>query len=172
MKKKLSHFDKRGKARMVDVSGKEETLREATASATVLMKKETLNLIKKNKLTKGDCLGVAKIAGILAAKKVSELIPLTHPLKISHCDLEFITADYPNITSGQITQRKNLSAIRIVATVKTRDVTGVEMEALTAVAIAGLTIYDMVKAVDKRVIITDICLLEKKGGKSGCWKRD
>ncbi len=164
--KKLSHFDKKGKARMVDVSEKKETLRIAKAQAVVRIKKETMDLIKrgdylrgdylKNKMAKGDCFTVAKIAGILGAKKVAELIPLTHPLRITDCDIEFITTD---------------RTIRIVATVKTKDVTGVEMEALTAGAIAGLTIYDMVKAVDKRAMITDIYLLEKKGGKSGFWQR-
>lgn len=142
---------------MVDVSEKNETLRVAKAQAIVRIKKETMDLIKKNKIAKGDCFAVAKIAGILAAKKVAELIPLTHPLKITHCDIEFIT--------------ENPSAIRVLATVKTKDITGVEMEALTAVAIAGLTIYDMIKAVDKGAKITDIYLLEKKGGKSGYWKR-
>lgn len=159
--KKLSHFDKKGKARMVDVSEKKETLRIAKAQAVVRIKKETMDLIKrgdylKNKMAKGDCFTIAKIAGILGAKKVAELIPLTHPLRITDCDIEFITTD---------------RTIRIVATVKTKDVTGVEMEALTAGAIAGLTIYDMVKAVDKRAMITDIYLLEKKGGKSGFWQR-
>jgi len=159
---KLTHFDEKGKAKMVDVSEKNETLRLARAQAVIRLKKETIDLIKrgdylKNKIAKGDCLGVAKIAGILAAKKVAELIPLTHPLRITHCDIDFVT--------------KNPNAIKILATVKTKDVTGVEMEALTAVAIAGLTIYDMVKAVDREAIITDICLLEKKGGKSGSWRR-
>lgn len=143
---------------MVEVSKKNETLRVAKAQAVVWIKKGTMELIKKNNIAKGDCLGVAKIAGILAAKKVAELIPLTHPLKITHCNLEFIT--------------ENPNRIRILSTVKTKDVTGVEMEALTAVAIAGLTIYDMVKAVDKEAMITDICLLEKKGGKSGYWQRE
>lgn len=141
---------------MVDVSAKEETLREATASTTVLMKKETLNLIKKNKLAKGDCFGVAKIAGILAAKKVAELIPLTHPLNLTYCDLRF-----EFLSRG----------IRIICEARTKGETGVEMEALVGAAIAGLTIYDMAKAVDKEMTITDVCLLEKKGGKSGYWKR-
>lgn len=164
---------------MVDVSAKEKTLREATASTTVLMKKETLNLIKKNKLAKGDCFGVAKIAGILAAKKVAELIPLTHPLNLTYCDLEFQFIE--NVVSRFIGQKRTLNelsnynnlnyGIKIYATVKTKDLTGVEMEALTAAAIAGLTIYDMAKAVDKEMTITDVCLLEKKGGKSGYWKR-
>ncbi|HCJ66728.1 MAG TPA: cyclic pyranopterin monophosphate synthase MoaC [Elusimicrobia bacterium] len=167
----LSHFDNKGKARMVDVSEKKETLRIAKAQAIVRIKKETMDLIKKNKVAKGDCFAVAKIAGILAAKKVAELIPLTHPLKISHCDIEFIIADYPDVTSGQMTRIKNLCTIKILANVKTKDITGVEMEALTAVAIAGLTIYDMVKAVDRGTVISDICLLEKKGGESGYWKR-
>ncbi len=156
---------------MVDVSEKSETLRVAKAQAIVRIKKETMDLIKKSKLAKGDCFAVAKIAGILAAKKVPELIPLTHPLKISHCDIEFTFADCPGLNSGETRRGKNLTAINILATVKTRDVTGVEIEALTAAAIAGLTIYDMVKAVDKGAIISDIYLLEKEGGKSGYWER-
>jgi len=141
---------------MVDVSKKEETYREASACATVLMKKDTLALIRKNKLSKGDCLATAKIAGIMAAKKVSELIPLTHPIEITDCVIDFKFSN---------------KGIKIFSTVKTKAVTGVEMEALTAVALAGLTIYDMAKGVDRGITIKDICLLEKKGGKSGYWKR-
>lgn len=150
----LSHSDTKGKARMVDVTDKPKTQRMAVASGRVKMKPATLDLIVKNRLAKGDVLGVAKIAGIQAAKKTHELIPLCHPLGLTGADIEF-----------KINKKKSL--IAVTAVVKCTDRTGVEMEALTAASVACLTIYDMAKAVDKGMIISDIKLLEKRGGKSG-----
>ncbi len=155
---KLSHFDDQGAARMVDVSGKEETEREAIAEGFVNMLPATLSLILDRKVEKGDVFGVARIAGIMAAKKTAELIPLCHPLSLSSVDISF----EPD---------RNKSWVQVKATVRTTDRTGVEMEALTAVAAAGLTIYDMCKAVDRAMSVTDIRLLKKSGGKSGTFIR-
>ena len=154
----LTHFDDKGAARMVDVSGKEETIREAIAECRVSMLPETLTLILDRKTAKGDVFGVARVAGIMAAKKTFELIPLSHPLRLSSVDISF----EPDGDG---------SSILIRATVKTHDRTGVEMEALTAAAIAGLTIYDMCKSVDRSMAISDIRLLKKTGGKSGTFER-
>ncbi len=151
---KLSHFNDQGQAHMVDVSAKDITSRVAMAKGRITMKPETLAIIIDGSAKKGDVLGVARLAGIMAAKKTSELIPLCHPLPISK-----VTIDIKPITS------KN--AIEIQSTVKTTGQTGVEMEALTAVNIAALTVYDMVKAVDKTMQITDIRVILKDGGKSG-----
>ncbi len=158
MKKKLTHFDEQGAARMVDVSAKTETAREAIASARVKMKPETLRLILNRKLSKGDVFGVARVAGVMAAKKTAALIPLCHPLAITSVDIGFEP------------DRKK-SAIDITATVRITGRTGVEMEALTAAAVAGLTIYDMCKAVDKGMVVTDVLLRKKTGGKSGTFVR-
>ncbi len=155
---KLSHFDEQGAARMVDVSGKEETEREAVAEGFVCMLPATLSLILDRKVEKGDVFGVARIAGIMAAKKTAELIPLCHPLSLSSVDI-FFEPDRDN------------SRVQIRAMVRTTDRTGVEMEALTAVAAAGLTIYDMCKAVDRAMSLTDIRLIKKTGGKSGTFIR-
>lgn len=155
---KLTHFDARGRARMVDVSEKPETVREAVASGSVSMKKTTLMMIRDGKMSKGDVLGVARVAGIMAAKKTSEIIPMCHPLNITSVEVSF---EYDE-KGGRI---------QIESKVKIRGMTGVEMEALTAVAAAALTIYDMCKSVDRRMIISDILLLEKRGGKSGVFKR-
>lgn len=155
---KLSHVDLMGKARMVDVTKKEKTQRMAIASGRVKMKVATLELIVKNQIAKGDVLSVARIAGIQAAKRTYELIPLCHPLGLTGVEIEF------NIV-------KKTSIVEVIAVVKCADRTGVEMEALTAVAVACLTIYDMAKAVDKGMVISDIKLLEKRGGKSGDWRR-
>ncbi len=155
---KLSHFDDQGAARMVDVSGKEETEREAIAEGFVCMLPTTLSLILDRKVEKGDVFGVARIAGIMAAKKTSELIPLCHPLCLSSVDISF-EPDQDN------------SRVQVRATVRTTDRTGVEMEALTAVAVAGLTIYDMCKAVDRAMSLTDVRLIKKAGGKSGTFIR-
>ncbi len=155
---KLSHFDDKGAARMVDVSGKEETAREAVAEGFVSMRPETLALILDGKVQKGDVFGVARIAGIMAAKKTSDLIPLCHPLSLSSVEISF----EPD---------RDKSYVQVRATVRTTDRTGVEMEALTAVAAAGLTIYDMCKAVDRAMSVTDIRLLKKTGGKSGTFIR-
>ncbi len=154
----LTHFDKEGKARMVDVTAKGVTSRVAVAYGSVSMKASTLKLIKQGKVEKGDVLGVARVAGIMAAKKTPELIPMCHPLNIASVSIDF-----------EIDDKKN--KVGITATVKLTGQTGVEMEALTATSVAALTIYDMCKAVDKEMIIGDVMLLEKSGGKSGTFKR-
>jgi len=156
--KKLTHTDKSGKARMVDVSHKPPTKREAAARGVIRMNKETLKLIRENSIAKGDVLGVARVAGIMAAKKTSEIIPLCHPLNISSITIDFA-----------LDQKKN--RIVIVSRVKITGQTGVEMEALTALCAAALTVYDMCKAVDKEMVISDIMLIEKTGGKSGTFLR-
>ena len=154
----LTHTDERGKARMVDVTGKAVTEREAVASGRVVMKRETLRLIEANEVKKGDVLGVARVAGIMAAKRTSEIIPLCHPLNIASISVEFgMSGKEP--------------AVDITATARIASTTGVEMEALTAVAAAALTIYDMCKAVDKGMTITDVRLVRKTGGKSGTYER-
>jgi cyclic pyranopterin phosphate synthase len=154
----LTHLDEKGRARMVDVSGKEITSRSALARATVKMKSETLATVLAGEIPKGDVLSAARIAGIMAAKRTHELIPLCHPLAIASVQLEFMPDP----------QR---SLIIIEAIVKVDGKTGVEMEALTAVSVAALTIYDMCKAIDREMMIDNIALLEKQGGKSGHFKR-
>ena len=154
----LTHLSPEGDARMVDVSGKAETAREAVAHAVVRMARTTLRLIRLGNAPKGDVLGVARTAGILAAKRTHDLIPLCHPLRITGIDVTFAL----NQRRGELT---------IEARVRTVDKTGVEMEALTAASVAALTVYDMVKAVEKGVTITEIKLMEKRGGKSGRWVR-
>jgi cyclic pyranopterin phosphate synthase len=156
----LSHVDEQGRARMVDVGGKPDTHRVAVARGQVRMKSDTLRLIRQNALSKGDALATARIAGILAAKKTAELIPLCHPLMLTRVGIEFELQDAVE-TEG------TGGAIEITATVETTGKTGVEMEALTAVSVAALTIYDMGKAVDRAMRLTDIRLIEKHGGKSG-----
>ena len=153
---KLSHLDAKGKARMVDVGDKPVTAREALARGEITMSATVLRLIRTGALAKGDPLQVARLAGIMAAKKTAELIPLCHPLPLTHVRVELTP-----IRRGY----------RIEARVRTTSQTGVEMEALTAVAVAALTIYDMAKAVDKGMVIGDICLIEKKGGRSGHYRR-
>ncbi len=153
-KQPLSHFDDRGQAHMVDVSGKPVTDRVAVAVGAVRMTTETLALISEGRAKKGDVLSVARLAGIMAAKKTSDLIPLCHPLPITRVALELM-AD------------PALPGVRIEATVKTSGQTGVEMEALTAVSVAALTVYDMVKAVEKSMVIDGVRLILKDGGKSG-----
>lgn len=157
--KKLTHLDKQGRARMVDVSNKPATQREAVSRCSVVMKRETLQRILDNQMPKGDVLAVARVAGIMAAKKTSELIPMCHPLNISSVAIEFKTDTDRN-------------SIDIQSTVKVSGQTGVEMEALTATAIAGLTIYDMCKSLDKGMVITEVMLIKKKGGKSGLFRRE
>jgi cyclic pyranopterin phosphate synthase len=154
---RLTHVDDKGKARMVDVSEKNITLREAVASGAIFMKPETFRMVMNAEIAKGDVLGVAKIAGIMAAKKTSELIPLCHPLDITHVDIQFHL-------------REKQGSITIEATVKTLHRTGAEMEALVAVTTAALTIYDMCKAVDRAMVIADVKLLKKSGGKSGTYR--
>lgn len=150
----LTHFDEKGRAIMVDVGGKEVTQREAVARGAVKMKGETLDLILEGRAKKGDVFGVARIAGIMAAKRTPDLIPLTHPLPLSSVTVDF----HPD---------RERSLVEIEARVKVSSRTGVEMEALTAVAAAGLTIYDMCKAVDREMVISGIRLMEKSGGRSG-----
>ena len=151
---KLTHFDKDGNAVMVDVTKKEKTERVAIATGKVRASKETITLIKNGEIGKGDVLGVARVAGIMAMKKTSDLIPMCHPLMITSCNVDF-----------DINKEENY--IGITATVKIVDKTGVEMEALTAAMVSALTIYDMCKAVDKRMVIEGTHLLKKTGGKSG-----
>jgi cyclic pyranopterin monophosphate synthase len=152
--KKLSHFDSAGSPRMVDVSAKRETRRTARAHAFVRMRPEVLRALPEN--PKGNPLEIARIAGIAAAKRTAELIPLCHPLLLSHADVEV---------------RVEAQGVRIIASAATTAQTGVEMEALTAAAVAALTVYDMTKALDKSIEIQDVYLLEKRGGKSGSFKR-
>ncbi|MBF0317811.1 MAG: cyclic pyranopterin monophosphate synthase MoaC [Nitrospirae bacterium] len=155
----LTHFDNEGRAKMVDVTDKQITARVAIASGKVVMKAETLRLIKDRGLSKGDVLAVARVAAIAGAKHTPFLIPMCHPLNITSVTIDFsINEDY--------------NYIDILATVKINGQTGVEMEALTAVTVAALTIYDMCKAVDKRMVIKDIMLLEKHGGRGGSYKRE
>lgn len=154
----LTHINEQGRAKMVDVSEKQETLREAVAYGNVYMKGETLKLIKEGTIKKGDVLSVAQVAGIMGSKKTSDIIPMCHPIMISGCDISF----FLNFDENRI---------EITATVKNTGQTGVEMEALTAVAIAGLTIYDMCKAIDREMIVSDIKLIKKSGGKSGLFER-
>ena len=143
---------------MVDVSPKSETAREAVARVALKMRRATLAAIRAGGLAKGDVLGVARTAGIMAAKRTPDLIPLCHPLRITGVTVDFTLDD-------------KRSRLTIETRVRTVDKTGVEMEALTAAAVAGLTVYDMVKAVDRGVVLTDLCLVEKSGGKSGLWRR-
>jgi cyclic pyranopterin monophosphate synthase len=154
----LSHVDDYGKARMVDVGDKPDTVREARARGAVVMQLSTLELIQRNALQKGDVLAVAKIAGIMAAKRTSELIPLCHPLPLTSIDLTFGL----DPSAGRIDIE---SIARVIGK------TGVEMEALTAVAAAALTVYDMCKAVDREMYITDVRLIAKRGGRSGVFRR-
>jgi cyclic pyranopterin monophosphate synthase len=154
----LTHFDEKGQAHMVDVGQKGITVREAIARGEIRMKPATLELILKGRAKKGDVLGVARIAAIMAAKKTPDLIPLAHPLPLTSVTVDF----FPN---------EERSLVEIEATVKVSARTGVEMEALTAVAAAGLTIYDMCKAVDRGMVISEIRLMEKNGGRSGHFKR-
>ncbi len=154
---RLTHLDKDGKAAMVDVSAKDVTARSATARGTVLMQAETLALIMEAGVKKGDVLSVAQLAGIMGAKKTAELIPLCHPLPL----------DSVEVTLTCVPER---NAVDIAATAKTQGRTGVEMEAMTAVSVAALTVYDMCKAVDRGIRLTDVRLVEKSGGKSGHFK--
>jgi cyclic pyranopterin phosphate synthase len=153
----LTHFDESGRARMVDVGAKSATERQAIATGRIGMQPETLRLIVEGDVKKGDVLAVARLSGIMAAKRTSDLIPLCHPLRLTSITIDFS----PDTDSSEVT---------ILATVKANDRTGVEMEALVAVSIAALTIYDMCKSYDRGMIISDIRLLEKSGGKSGHYR--
>lgn len=152
----LTHFDASGRAHMVDVGSKDETERIATASGRVVMNEDTLAVIREGRAAKGDVLAVAQVAAIMGAKKTPDLIPMCHPLMLTRIEVGFELLE---------------SAVAISVTVSTRGRTGVEMEALTAVATAALTIYDMLKAVDRGMAITDIRLEHKEGGRSGTWDR-
>ena len=154
MNEKLNHFDAAGNAVMVDVTEKKLTERVAVASGKIFVGKEVYAAIESGTAKKGDVLGVARIAGIMAAKKTSEIIPLCHPLPLSHCSLNF-------------EMLREESAVKVTATVKTTWATGVEMEALHAVSVALLTVYDMCKAIDKKMVLGEIHLEQKSGGKSG-----
>ena len=155
---RLTHTDDSGRARMVDVSSKNESVRSAVATGAIRMSPSTLDAIRNNPLKKGDVLGVARIAGIMAAKKTSETIPLCHPIALTDIQIEFTLDD-------------SLPGVRVQTVARTIDKTGVEMEALNAAAVALLTIYDMAKAIDRGMSITSIALIEKSGGVSGTWKR-
>lgn len=152
----FSHLDDEGAARMVDVSGKDVTSRQAVATGRVLVSADVVGLLRGEGVPKGDALGVARVAGIMAAKRTPDLVPLCHPLAISGVTVDLTVAD---------------DAVEITATVRTSDRTGVEMEALTAVSVAALTVVDMVKAVDKGAVITDVRVEAKTGGTSGDWSR-
>jgi len=154
----FTHFDDSGNARMVDVSSKADTVRQAVAAGSITMSAQAYTMVRQGTVKKGDVLGVARIAGIMAAKKVDQLIPLCHPLAITSADIAFGFDD-------------ERCAIEVEAIVSMSGRTGVEMEALTAVSVATLTIYDMCKAVDKTMVISDIRLLRKSGGKSGLFVR-
>lgn len=151
---RLSHVDDDGAARMVDVAAKAATVRSATASATVRTSAEVIGLIASGGLPKGDALATARIAGILGAKRTSELIPLCHQLALTGVDVDFQIAD---------------TAVHVIASARTTDRTGVEMEALTAASVAALTVYDMIKAVDPAARLDDIHVMRKEGGKTGVW---
>jgi cyclic pyranopterin phosphate synthase len=155
---KLSHLDAQGRAKMVDVSDKDITSRIAVARGTIHMRAETLALILANKVEKGEVFSVARVAGIMAAKKTSELIPMCHPLSITSVEIDLTPAENP-------------ARVEIEASVRVSGQTGVEMEAMAAVAVAGLTIYDMCKAVDREMSIGEIRLVKKSGGKSGTFLR-
>ena len=154
----FTHIDEKGNVRMVDVTEKESTDRKAVAQGIISMNPSTFRMIKNRKVKKGNVIETARIAGIMAAKKTSDLIPMCHPLNLTHVAVDF----YPDESS---------SSIRIESSVKIFSQTGVEMEALTAVAVAALTIYDMCKSYDRAIVISNICLLEKDGGKSGKFVR-
>jgi len=153
----FTHLDSAGAARMVDVSGKEVTARTATATGRVIVSAEVIALLRGSGVPKGDAIAVARIAGIAAAKRTPDLIPLCHPIAIHGVNVDLEVHD---------------DHVAITATVRTADRTGIEMEALTCVAVAGLALIDMVKAVDPAAVITDVLLVEKTGGKTGVWRRD
>ena len=154
--KKLSHINDKGEANMVDINNKKESKRKATATGTIILSKKAINEIKKEKISKGNVLNTARIAGIMAAKKTSDLIPLCHPIPVEAIKIDFDIED---------------NNINVLAIVSTSSKTGVEMEALMAVNIACLTIYDMIKSIDKHAKINSVKLISKSGGKSGYWKR-
>jgi len=156
---KLTHFNQAGEAHMVDIADKPSSARRAIAAGRIAMQAETLELIQQGGHKKGDVLGVARIAGIMATKRTADLVPMCHPLALTHVAVEFETDP-------------DAGAVECIVTAETTGPTGVEMEALTGVQVTLLTIYDMCKSVDRGMVISDVRLLEKSGGKSGHWKRD
>lgn len=160
MKEEFTHIDESGKAKMVDITEKSDTHRIAIAEGKIYMRESTLEMIESNEISKGDVLAVARIAGIMSAKRTAELIPLCHTILLTKVSIDFTSF------------RGNTTGILIKAEVSSTGKTGVEMEALTAVSVSALTIYDMCKAVDRGMVISEIRLLEKQGGKSGTWKAD
>lgn len=154
----LTHLDAEGRARMVDVGGKAETERTALAEGSITMSLDALDAIERHALSKGDAIAAARIAGIMAAKRTAELIPLCHPIPLTDAGVDLAV-------------ERSLPGLRVTAWASTRGRTGVEMEALTAVTVALLTIYDMAKSLDRGMQISDVRLIEKRGGKSGDWKR-
>src|SRR5919107_409433 len=159
----FTHFNESGRARMVDVGAKPSTERLATAQATVFLQPDTLKKIQQGKIAKGDVLAVAQVAGVMGAKKTPDLIPMCHPILLTSVDISFKEESQPD--------PEGRCSITITATAKTTGPTGVEMEAMTAVSVAALTIYDMCKAVDKGMSFSGICLMAKSGGKSGMYTR-
>lgn len=160
----FTHFNESGRARMVDVGGKAQTNRVATAQAKVYLQPETLEKIQRGKIAKGDVLAVAQVAGVMGAKRTPDLIPMCHPLLITSVDISFKEEPQPD--------REGRCSITVTATAKTSGQTGVEMEAMTAVSVAALTIYDMCKAVDRAMSFGDVWLRSKSGGKSGAYDRE
>jgi len=158
MTRRLSHVDRRGRARMVDVGAKRTTARRAVAEGAITMSRAAFRLIEANRVAKGDVLGVAEVAGVAGAKRTPELIPLAHPIQLEHV-----------VVTAKLDPK--LPGVRVRATARVAAKTGVEMEALTACAVALLVVYDMVKAADRGMVIGDVQLLEKSGGRSGTWKR-
>ena len=160
----FTHFNESGRARMVDVGGKAQTDRVATAQAKVYLQPETLEKIQRGKIAKGDVLAVAQVAGVMGAKKTPDLIPMCHPLFLTSVDISFKEEPQPD--------RDGRCSITVTATAKTSGQTGVEMEAMTAVSVAALTIYDMCKAIDRTMSFSDVWLVSKSGGKSGTYIRE
>ncbi|SRR5687767_428096 len=159
----FTHFNESGRARMVDVSAKAQTERMATAQAKLFLQPDTLEKIRRGKIAKGDVLAVAQVAGVMGAKKTADLIPMCHPIFLSSVDISFKEEPQPD--------REGRCSITVTATAKTTGQTGVEMEAMTAVSVAALTIYDMCKAVDRAMSFSDVWLVSKSGGKSGTYAR-
>jgi cyclic pyranopterin phosphate synthase len=159
----FTHFNESGRARMVDVSAKAQTERMATAQAKLFLQPDTLEKIRRGKIAKGDVLAVAQVAGVMGAKKTADLIPMCHPIFLSSVDISFKEEPQPD--------REGRCSITVTATAKTTGQTGVEMEAMTAVSVAALTIYDMCKAVDRGMSFSDVWLVSKSGGKSGTYAR-
>ncbi len=160
----FTHFNESGRARMVDVGAKASTERVASAQAKIFLQPETLEKIQRGKIAKGDVLAVAQVAGIMGAKKTPDLVPMCHPILLTSVDISFKEEPQPD--------RNGRCSITVTATAKTTGPTGVEMEAMTAVSVAALTIYDMCKAVDRGMTFSEICLLSKSGGKSGTFTRE